>query len=303
MQKTYVRADFQILFDRCFPEHKLISNGVEKFIEITDEGVFYDAWLLELGGVTKCLRWKFHHELSGLEKPPSTGPALTFPFTAEQLAAFMLDGLGLYFQYAFGLFEEGPIKSVEIGGHEDDADAYEALRQAYRTYKQAQIFVKKCDSKLQLRAQELRQQLDDAITKANEQVKLWELGISEDERRVRRERAKAFTADLEAEAKAVTEEADAAYKSWRKSVVHQLLGFHKKPASTEPETVAQRHARRLKMFEAEEKRQPYGSLQRLANAEGVDRSNLQKDLKKARKARDEQNRAGTWTGQLVRRGK
>lgn len=69
------------------------------------------------------------------------------------------------------------------------------------------------------------------------------------------------------------------------------------------ETVAQRRARWLDMFEAEEKREKRGALQRLADSENVDRSNMRKDIEKARGARDTERRAGTWTSQLVQGGK
>ena len=76
------------------------------------------------------------------------------------------------------------------------------------------------------------------------------------------------------------------------------------PAPVVAETVAHRRARYLALFEAEEKREKRGALQRVADSEGVDRSNMSKDLKKARDGRDAQKRAGGgWTSQLVQDGK
>ena len=75
------------------------------------------------------------------------------------------------------------------------------------------------------------------------------------------------------------------------------------PAPVVAETVEQRRARYLAMFETEEKREKRGALQRVADSEGVDRSNMRKDIDKARAARDEQKRAGRWTSQLVQDGK
>lgn len=70
------------------------------------------------------------------------------------------------------------------------------------------------------------------------------------------------------------------------------------------ETTAERGARRLALFEQEEKRDKVGALQRVATLEKVDRSNLGKELKKAREARGERKRhGGDWAGQLVRDGK
>jgi hypothetical protein len=69
------------------------------------------------------------------------------------------------------------------------------------------------------------------------------------------------------------------------------------------ETTEQRRARWLAMLEAEEKREKRGALQRVANSEGVDRSNMRKDIDKALAARDKQKRAGAWNSQLVQDGK
>ena len=75
------------------------------------------------------------------------------------------------------------------------------------------------------------------------------------------------------------------------------------PAPVVAETPQERRARWLAMFEEEEARAPRGALQRLADREGVDRSNMRKDIDKARAARDEKRRAGGWASQLVQDGK
>lgn len=75
------------------------------------------------------------------------------------------------------------------------------------------------------------------------------------------------------------------------------------PAPVVAETPQERRARWLAMFEEEEARAPRGALQRLADREGVDRSNMKKDIDKARAARDTERRAGGWASQLVQDGK
>lgn len=75
------------------------------------------------------------------------------------------------------------------------------------------------------------------------------------------------------------------------------------PAPAAKETPAERRARWLDMFEAEEKLVKRGALQRLATREGVDRSNMGKDIAKARAERAHQKRAGGWASQLVQDGK
>jgi hypothetical protein len=75
------------------------------------------------------------------------------------------------------------------------------------------------------------------------------------------------------------------------------------PTPLVAEPVEQRRARYLAMFEAEEKREKRGALQRVADLEGVDRSNMRKDIDKARDARTKQSRDGLFVSQLVQDGK
>ena len=76
------------------------------------------------------------------------------------------------------------------------------------------------------------------------------------------------------------------------------------PATPAPmETVEQRRARYLALLEHEEKSGKRGALTRVASLEGVDRSNMSKDIEKARAARALQTRSGAWTAQLVQDGK
>ena len=69
------------------------------------------------------------------------------------------------------------------------------------------------------------------------------------------------------------------------------------------EKPAERRASWLDLLEAEEKKGGRGALQRLADREGVDRSNMGKAIKKAREERAEQRRTGALNVQLVRDGK
>ena len=90
----------------------------------------------------------------------------------------------------------------------------------------------------------------------------------------------------------------------RQNSMH-LAEHHMYSSQTLKEAPAQRRARWLEMFEAEEKRCKHGALQRLADSEQVDRSNLGKAIKKARSEREELKRQGinSWTSELVRDGK
>ena len=221
--QLFGRRDFQYLYDAGFSLHDRGDSGVARFLLITDEGVFYDASLLEGGAALKILRWKPVHELTGPNKPPSAGPALPFKFTAGQLAAFMLSGWGGYFQEVFGSLDTGPNAFVLREEHEDASDAYEALRQAYGLYLEALHVVGKLDGDLQQRAHDLAARYGDELDQALKREKVMEDGISRAEYRLRRRKAKAPLASLKLEAAEARSRAEVAFKTWRRSLVRQLL--------------------------------------------------------------------------------
>lgn len=237
--QEFDRRDFEFLCRDCFTEHDRGNNGIARFLHITDEGVFYDECLQEGGEATKCLRWKPVHELTGPNKPSSSGPALPFPFTANQLAAFMLWGYWASdFQNAFGQLNCGPNEFVLNGDHEDATDAYEALRQAYVIYRDALHVVGELDHQEQQHAYDLQKQSSDAYDQALEREKVMErviIGkhkngnpeygdfIPRDEYLPRLARAKESVAVQKAQAEKAKEQADAALKAWRKAMVRQLL--------------------------------------------------------------------------------
>lgn len=96
--------------------------------------------------------------------------------------------------------------------------------------------------------------------------------------------------------------ADAFPKQKAKQAEPQQETVTPEPMQEATETPAERRTRWLAMFEEEEKRGKRGALQRLADKEGVDRSNMSKAIDKARAERGEQKRAGLWS-QLVKDGK
>jgi hypothetical protein len=69
------------------------------------------------------------------------------------------------------------------------------------------------------------------------------------------------------------------------------------------ETAEQRRFRHLVMYETEKGIRERGALQRVANREGVDRSNMKKGIDKAKAILAEQKRAGLLVSQMVKDGK
>lgn len=171
------------------------------------------------------LSWTPACEMEGWPDSPeaSTYPALPYPFTAKELAAFLLSGAGSMVAEYYGDFSDGPdeVRLQALGakaGH-----ARDALRQAYTEIRRAIAEVGEVDQQLQQKAHALRHQFNDANLEANRREGLWEPGISEDERRVRRERASQSVEELKMEMDSVGRDADSALKRWNAAMVKALL--------------------------------------------------------------------------------
>ena len=123
----------------------------------------------------------------------------------------------------YGDFSDGPdeVRLQALGakaGH-----ARDALRQAYTEMRRAIADVGEVDQQLQQKAHALRHQFNEANVEANRREGLWEPGISEDERRVRRERARQSVEELKEEMNSVGRDADSALKNWNAAMVKALL--------------------------------------------------------------------------------
>lgn len=288
---------------------------------IREDGIHINEGFRAVSPIDTAFDWTPTYDMDWPGSPdPMEAPLLPIPFTANELAACMLDGIGRDIQ-------ENLDRRI---GYALDADALarfslgkrevrDALSDAYALAAKAQLQVGEFDYDEHHAAYMLRVQLDDANDKANEREGVFENGITNQEATQRRERAIASVADLNAHAQQASAAAKAKWFAWRKAMVHQLLApdaqaeavpprILKKSAMVttpvETETPEERRARWLAMLEAEEKREKRGALQRLADSERVDRSNMSKDIKKARELRDKQKTAGASFGaQLVRDGK
>lgn len=189
---------------------------------------------IESGNCTQILSSTPACEMEGWPDAPDalTHPSLPYPFTAKELAAFLLAGAGSMVAEYYGDFSDGPdennLQALGIkAGH-----ARDALRQAYTEIRRAIAEVGEVDQQLQQKAHALRHQFDEANNEANRREGLWEAkkvegfwvpGISEDERRVRRERARQSVEELKVEMDSVGRDADSALKNWNAAMVKALL--------------------------------------------------------------------------------
>lgn len=131
--------DIQVLKDGCTTVD-LQQNDLKLYL-VDDRGIWPNLELKRIlsRGEYELVTWRpamiFNEDLDSLDVKNT--PSLPFPFTAHQLAAFMLDGPGSQLADFFGDWIEGPDKDSlrDIDGNFNKAkraviDAYDAYRQA-----------------------------------------------------------------------------------------------------------------------------------------------------------------------------
>lgn len=194
-----------------------MTKGPGRTIQIRDEGVFTEM-------VSKTLDWTFSCDLTEPGSPdPLTAPALPFLFTANHLAAFMLDGWGYFMQEACGDWATGPeeamLQRIPVRG----GKVKEALCGAYDAYRDAEMVVGKLDKKIEAKTQQFEVQYQEKERHASVRENFRERGISEDEYRQRHTRYKASIAEPRTQMEESRRQSDQAFSSWRKAMVNQLL--------------------------------------------------------------------------------
>lgn len=191
--------------------------------EVREDGVWPSARAIE-GDPSQALLWKPVCDLDGPNVPdPLDTPGLPIPFTANELAAFMLSGVGAYLPSLYGDFHDGPDERMLHSFGPLGIKAKEALVTAYAAYKQAERFAGRFDRTLEIRANELADMCDKENGEANSREGVFENGISTDEARERRKRASVSVAHLFESLDEVKRIASSTYAEWRKKMVNELL--------------------------------------------------------------------------------
>ena len=213
-QRTYSREVAELITLRYMDGHGVSEHDG---LRVNHEYLQYDL-------TEKILHWKPVCEMEDWPDSPDalTYPALPYPFTAQELAAFFLDGIGRYVgnQYGFDnvLDENNLLGLGTYGGH-----ARRALSEAYSVTREAEKIVGCRDFELERRAFDLLGQFEDVNDQANKREGLWEPGISRDEQERRRKAAKASVEHLRSEAEKASERFEGQRSAWRKAMVNQLL--------------------------------------------------------------------------------
>jgi hypothetical protein len=217
----------------------------------------------------------------------------------------MLEGVGALVSGFYGDYESGP-DPASLNAIDADSNARTAIEQAYAAYREAKRTVGACPLALEAEADRARKAYQLANRAANIREGLSDSIPGTDDKKDRRARALASIAQQDAEMEVTALAWKLGYEAWLNAMVRELLQPAPEQSSAAPapvETVEQRRARYLALLEHEEKSGTRGALTRVASREGVDRSNMSKDIEKARAARELQTRAGAWASQLVQDGK
>lgn len=227
-EPKYAREVFERLRETLdfLPGERGLIAWADEYIapnyELRDDG----ARLLPNAGFDE-LNWTPAADLEeGPGSPdPLTTPALPFPFTARQLAAFMLNGWGWFLACRFEGEDEQPdvVTIKALLGRTRDAKPREAITAAFAALAQARQVLGVPDARMATAEQAAEAALASATKEANRLHDWREFGIAEKERSARLRKCKKVTAAAAAllrDARKAREKDDLA---WRKSMVRWLL--------------------------------------------------------------------------------
>lgn len=180
--------------------------------------------------------WKPADDMDWSGAPdPITAPLLPIPFTAAQLAAFMLDGLGGEIPRLL----EAPLGNGVQAALEKRFGAprmrvvREALQEAYACFAAAEQRVGKLVPKERRRADALSARYDKAEKQSEARERVHEVGISLAEHYSRGDRARESIAKLKNQVDEAYRDAEAEWQAWRIAMVKELLHAAPTPPSSE----------------------------------------------------------------------
>ena len=266
------------------------ENQRGKYLRIKKRGVMpaikRDLLLLN---ETEGLRWRPARQLQHLPGAPEVKdtPMLPNPFTARELAAFMLDGTGSLVAHCYGERDDGPDPD-SLRAIDPDSKARRAVTEAFTAYREAEGIVGPYPRALQADADRARKAYNEANQRANEREGVSGAVPGTDDSTARRARAVASVAAQEAKMHTTIAASRQASEAWLTKMVRCLLepqaaapALH---VATEP-TQEQRQAYRwqlcidagLTMPEDTYSHLPRG-IGKVAESLGITRQALQQDL-------------------------
>ena len=260
------------------------------YLRFDERGVWPDIERdLLLQTETERLRWRPARQLQHLPGAPEVKdtPMLPNPFTARELAAFMLDGAGALVADFYGEWDDGPDPD-SLRAIDPDSKARRAVTEAFTAYREAEGIVGPYPRALQADADRARKAYNEANQRANEREGVSGAVPGTDDSTARRARAVASVAAQEAKMHTTIAASRQASEAWLTKMVRCLLepqaaapALH---VATEP-TQEQRQTYRwqlcidagLTMPEDTYSHLPRG-IGKVAESLGITRQALQQDL-------------------------
>lgn len=156
---------------------------------------------------------------------PLITPALPFPFTARQFAAFMLDGWGRHLAQRFAGKDGQPDMDLvqTLLGSVRDAQPRKAIVEAFSLLAQARQQVGVPDMNVAQAEQAAAAAFDGAMKEANRLHNWREVGIAADERNARVRKRNKLAAAEKAALRRAREAREKDEGAWRKAMVRWLL--------------------------------------------------------------------------------
>ena len=255
-QRKYDKATAQAIMQWAYSDYQ---DGQNKPYEVRDDGVYVNDVFRDYCPPGTIYDWTPADCMDVPESPnPDTAPALPIPFTAADLAACMLDGIGHRICQCVGAHIGSSIDESELPDFRPRMRwMRDALREAYALAAEAQNIVGELDHAQQQSAHDLCARYSDAYDQAIERERVMERVvvrtksdgspehgdfISRVEYLRRLERAKASVSDLKAQADSAKAQADDKHRTWREAMVRQLLNPEQPIAKTVLETDSSNNA-------------------------------------------------------------
>lgn len=217
---------------------------------------------------------------------PEAAPLLPVPFTAKELAAFLLYGVGNYIQERLGRIGQLDEDQLSKLGGVRKKLPRQALRAAYVEAERAQQIVGLPDIEAQELAYSLAEQLDEAEREENHSQGVFARDISPEEASRRRALVVESLADLRKRTQIAKSEAAAKAAQWRGAMVRQLL----EPLPQTPEQPVSAGANREELArlraEAEARRQE--DERKAAEGRAAEEARLATERAEIAKQREEQ---------------
>lgn len=157
----------------------IVRGYLSPWVEWRDDGLFIKKGMFENDPSESVFHWLPACDMDWHGAPdPLTAPSLPFPFTASQLAAFMLNGIGTQVASAYGTWQDGPDEEMLEAMGVRARMPREALRAAFSLYRETEQVVGKLapeilDEWLPIHPRILRAQGNDLALQAEMKFSAW----------------------------------------------------------------------------------------------------------------------------------